>query len=210
MDESFRIDDYKKMMEDEIRMKAYQKAIGACCPGKTVCEIGVGLGPLSLMALKAGAVRVYGIERTRPLLEIATRIIRSNGFDETRFIPLHGMSTDVVLPEKVDLIISETLDNLGVGENTIHFMQDARRRFLEPGGSFLPRTLDCYIALGNPEGYRQELQFWTEKLEHAYGLDYRKMGEALSGTVHVFTVRPEELHSAWRPVSYTHLRAHET
>ena len=51
------IEDYKAMMADAGRMDAYRRAIAAVCPGKVVCEIGVGLAPLSLMALKAGAKR---------------------------------------------------------------------------------------------------------------------------------------------------------
>ena len=71
-----KIFEYQSMMVDETRMLAYRRAIQRVCPGQVVCEIGVGLGPLSLMALQAGAKRVYGIEVAPDALELATRVIR--------------------------------------------------------------------------------------------------------------------------------------
>ena len=62
VEEERRLDDFKAMMDDPIRIAAYQKAIQRLCPGKVVCEIGLGLGPLTLMALNAGAAKVYAVE----------------------------------------------------------------------------------------------------------------------------------------------------
>ena len=118
--------DYKEMMACTVRMDAYRAAIGPQCVGRTVCEIGVGLGPLSLMALKAGARRVYGIELDREALDCAAAILADNGFGPDRFVPVHGISTRVSLPERVDVLLSETLDSMGVGENTALYMRDAR------------------------------------------------------------------------------------
>ncbi len=39
------IEEYQAMMVDRVRMEAYRRAIGAVCPGKVVCEVGVGLAP---------------------------------------------------------------------------------------------------------------------------------------------------------------------
>ena len=96
------INHYQTIMADPVRMRAYQQAIERSCRGKSVCEIGVGLGPLSLMALQAGAKRVYGIEMDAAALEVARRIIARNGFDASRFVPIHGMSHQVELPERGD------------------------------------------------------------------------------------------------------------
>ena len=63
--------DYQLMMRDDIRMGAYGRAIQQVCRGKTVCEVGLGMGPLTLMALRAGASRVYGIEVRPDVLEVA-------------------------------------------------------------------------------------------------------------------------------------------
>ena len=65
------IDQYQQLMADPVRMRAYQRAIRRVCPGKVVCEIGSGLGPLALMALRSGAERVYAIELDESPLRVA-------------------------------------------------------------------------------------------------------------------------------------------
>ena len=148
-----RIKKYQEMMADDVRMRAYQASITAVCPGKTVCEIGVGLGPLSLMALQQGATKVYGIEHSRETLEWATRVIRAHGFGEDRFIPIQGLSTDITLPQRVDVLLSETLDSMGIGESTVAFMKDAKERLLKAEGVFIPSHLTCYVAVGSSNSY---------------------------------------------------------
>lgn len=113
--------DYEIMMSDSVRMRAYHRAINAVCGGKTVCEIGVGLGPLTMMALQAGATRVYGIEADSDALMAAKRVIRDNGFGPDRFVPIEGLSIDVELPERVDVILCELFDSTGFAENIVTF-----------------------------------------------------------------------------------------
>ncbi len=191
------------MMADTVRMAAYAEAISASCPGRVVCEIGVGLGPLSLMALHAGAQRVYGIEVDPQVLGLATDVIRSHGFDDTQFIPVEGLSTDVELPEPVDVILSETLDSLGVGENTASYMTDAGARFLKPEGRFLPERLDCYVALAAPEEYGSRERFWVDL--DGLGLDYTRVQPSVRGVKHTLVVRPDELLSGfarWQSIDF--------
>ncbi len=187
---------YKLMMDDPVRMDAYHRAIEATCPGMTVCEIGVGLGPLSLMALRAGAERVYGVELDAEALETATRVIRASGFGPDRFIPIVGLSTQVVLPEQVDILLSETLDSMGIGENTSRYMSDARERLLKPGGVMLPARLDCYAALSTPEAYQSECRFWTKGMEE-YGLSYTPLMEQVRGVKHTIRITSDDLQSKW-------------
>ena len=188
---------YKLMMDDTVRMDAYHRAIEATCPGKTVCEIGVGLGPLSLMALRAGATRVYGVELDADVLDAATRVIRASGFGPDRFVPIVGLSTQVVLPEQVDVLLSETLDSMGVGENTSRYMADARERLLKSGGVMLPARLDCYAALSTPEAYQSECSFWTKGMDE-YGLSYAPLMEQVRGVKHTIRVTDDDLQSKWQ------------
>jgi len=188
---------YKLMMEDKVRMDAYHRAIRRVCPGQIVCEIGVGLGPLSLMALHAGAKRVYGIELDAEALNAATEVIRANGFGPDRFVPLVGLSTQVALPEPVDVLLSETLDSMGIGENTARYMSDARERLLKPNGIMLPARLDCYAALATPQTYQTERRFWTEDLT-AYGLRYDAVMTQVRSIKHTIAIEEDDLHSAWQ------------
>ncbi len=188
--------DYGRMMQDEPRMRAYEAAISAVCRDKTVCEVGVGLGPLSLMALRSGAKKVYGIEADPEALALATEVIAANGFDASRFVPVRGLSTTVTLPEPVDVVLSETLDAMGLGENTALFLGDARR-FLTPGGVFLPSCLECHVALASPASYRERMAFWGESLPSMYGLSYGPVQRALGAQQHSLPVRADDLLSGW-------------
>ena len=191
------IEDYELMMADEVRMDAYRRSIDAICPGKVVCEIGVGLAPLSLMALRAGATRVYGIELSGETLKVATQIMADNGYGPDRFIPIEGLSTKVSLPEKVDVLLSETLDSMGIGENTAIYMADARRRLMKPDARFLPATLDCYVALATPAIYQEKMAFWTETMPNRYGLRYETAAEQFKNCKHTIAVDSAELASDW-------------
>ncbi len=188
---------YREMLADAVRMAAFDAALRARARGQAVCEIGVGLGPLSLMALKNGARVVYGIEVDADALSIATRLIRAAGFGPDRFIPIEGLSTQLTLPEKVDVIVSETLDSTGVGENTLRYLKDARERFLRPGGVVIPERMTGLVALADPQSWAAEEQWWTRDL--LSGLDFAPVAPLLRGRFHVLDVDTEELCSTWIP-----------
>jgi len=187
-------------------MEAYDRAIKMTCRDKVVCEIGVGLGPLALMALRAGAKRVYGIECRPDVLAMATKIIRENGYGPDRFIPFEGLSEEVILPERADVILSETLDSMGVGENTVAFMRDAKRRFLAPGGIFLPSRLDCYFALCGPSGFDSEVSFWRSDLQRDYGMNYDAIARMSESNMRMIEIEQGvELHKwhKWTTVDFS-------
>jgi type I protein arginine methyltransferase len=186
------------MMADPVRMNAYQRAIRTTCPGKTVCEVGVGLGPLSLMALQSGAERVYGIEVDKDALEMATAVLNAHGFGPDRFIPIRGISTRVEIPEKVDVILSETLDSTGFGENTGTYMEDAKRRFLKPDGIFLPSSVKCYAALSTPRTYMRQLRFWERELADMADVNYGVIRDVLQANSHILDIEEEDCFSGWK------------
>lgn len=134
------------MLEDNVRMKAYRSAIAKVIKkGDVVVDIGCGLGILGMMALKAGARKVYAIEAEPETIYFAKLIAEQNGFGKKiRFI--NGLSSQVRIPEKADIILSEILGNIAFNENIIPAIIDARRRFLKPGGRLLPISVDLTMA----------------------------------------------------------------
>lgn len=192
------LEDYRRMMADPVRMEAYRKAIRALCPGKVVCEIGVGLGPLSLMALQAGATKVYGVEVDKDALDTACAVLRAHGFGPDRFIPVLGLSTRVDLPERVDVLLSETLDSTGFGENTGTYMEDAKERFMKPNGVFLPSKVTCYAALASPRTYLRQLRFWEHGLADMADLNYDAIHNILQAHSHVLDIEEEDCFSGWK------------
>ncbi len=137
---------HELMLNDNIRMKAYEDAIKeAVQPGDIVLDLGAGTGILSQWALEAGASRVYAIEMDAAILHRA--IQRINQADlSSRFIPLNQISYDIELPEKVDVLISEIIGNMADNEDFQPILQDALKRFLKPDGTALPKSVNSYLV----------------------------------------------------------------
>ncbi|GAA2966159.1 methyltransferase domain-containing protein [Actinokineospora diospyrosa] len=134
------------LLGDRLRMSAYAEAIAEVVrPGATVLDLGTGTGILARWALEAGASRVYGLDFAETVLATAAARLAEAGFGD-RFVPVAGLSFDVALPERVDVIISETLGNLVDNEGCGTILADARRRFLADGGVVLPISAQCYLA----------------------------------------------------------------
>jgi len=134
------------MLGDRLRMAAFRTAIReAVRPGHVVLDLGTGTGILALWSLEAGAARAYGLDVSATVLATAAQRLDAAGHGE-RFVRVHGMSYTVELPERVDLIISETLGNLVDNESCVSILADARTRFLKPGGVLLPRRAQSYLA----------------------------------------------------------------
>ncbi|MFE0189670.1 methyltransferase domain-containing protein [Streptomyces sp. NPDC059008] len=134
------------MLGDHVRMAAFRAAVfEAVRPGDTVLDLGTGTGILARWALEAGADRVYGIDLNEKILDTAADRLTAAGFGD-RFHPLAGLSFGLELPERVDLVISEIMGNLADNENFAAILADARRRFLKPGGTMLPRRVESYLV----------------------------------------------------------------
>ncbi len=143
------------MMNDTERNIGYLKAIEKVVkPGMTVFEIGTGSGLLSMMAARAGAKHVYTCERNLPIRNIATEIIRKNGYAD-KITVLNSWSTSVQvgreIPEKVDIILGEIFGPALLDEQAIQYFDDARHRLLKPTGAMLPMRATMYGMLVESE-----------------------------------------------------------
>jgi type I protein arginine methyltransferase len=112
------------MLGDRLRMNAFRTAIDETVrKDAVVVDLGTGTGILAEWALRAGAARVYGIDFNRSMLDIAAA--RLAGFGD-RFVAVPGLSFDLELPERADVIVSETLGNLVDNESCVRILADAR------------------------------------------------------------------------------------
>ncbi len=134
------------LLGDRLRMAAFRAAIReVVTPGAVVVDLGTGTGILAQWALEAGAARVYGIDFNQSILDTAVEQVTAAGHG-TRFHPVHGMSFDIELPERADVIVSETLGNLADNEGCVRILTDARSRFLADGGTLVPRRVETYLV----------------------------------------------------------------
>lgn len=181
-------DDYREMIGDPVRAAAYAEAIQrAVRPGDVVLDLGAGLGILSFLALRAGAARVYAVEKS-DAIELARKVARANGLeDRIRFLPMN--SKDCVLDERVDLLLSETLGSFGVEENTLDFTIDARDRLLAPGGRMLPHRLQLFLAPVESHDEHHKVAFW----EQVQGFDFSPARDDCVSRMSLADVRPDQL-----------------
>jgi protein arginine N-methyltransferase 1 len=181
-------DHYHQMLGDPVRMGAFREAIFATVkPGDIVVDLGAGTGVLGFWALQAGAKKVYVIEKTEAI-DLARELAVANGLEEkVEFIQKNSM--DVELPERANVLISETLGSFAIDENTLQFTCDARDRFLVEGGQMIPQTLELFVApLQDPEIY-EKIDFWR----HIPGLDFSAAFEMFSKKIMIEEVAGDKL-----------------
>jgi len=136
------------MLNDSQRNQFYWDAMGGQVVGKRVVDIGAGSGLLSLMAAKQGASQVLAIEASKDMVALARLNMERNGYSD-KIKVLHNMSNNVTLQddEKADVIVSETLGALMLGEGMLDYLSDARRRLAKPGAAVIPAGGAQYAML---------------------------------------------------------------
>jgi len=138
--------DYGEMIAGHERFDAYNKAIAeAVRPGDSVLEIGCGPGIFALLACQAGARKVYAID-SEEIVHFARELAMVNGLaDRIEFV--RSDSRKAQLPERVDVILSDIRGSLPFYGHAIPSIQDAKERFLIPGGRLIPRRDTLFAAI---------------------------------------------------------------
>jgi SAM-dependent methyltransferase len=137
-------------------MGAYIAALEAAVrPGCAVADIGTGTGILAMIAARLGARIVYAIEVSANV-ELAERIVRANALED-RIRLLHGHSTEIHLPERVEVIVSDIHGATPLHDRHLSSIIDARRRFLAPGGTLIPGVETLWAAPARCDDIRDRL-----------------------------------------------------
>jgi protein arginine N-methyltransferase 1 len=156
----YSLEQFANMFSDPLRMDAYRGAIAKYVqPGNVVVDLGCGPGVFALLACKAGARRVYAID-LNGVVDFGRHLAAANGVaDRVHF--LCGDSRQVELPERADVIVSDVRGALPLHAHSIGTIEDARERFLAPGGRLLPSsdTLVCALV-ENDKAYREICDAW--------------------------------------------------
>lgn len=158
----------RSILADGVRNELFRQALATVIrrDATTVADIGSGTGFLTFLAAQLGAKEVLAIEHNEQLLALAQQLAKAN---KLRRITWFGCnSAEIFELPPVDLVVSETLGNYALEENILEIMRDAKR-FLAPGGTLMPRTIEQFVAPVINPAYQQELASWDGI---GFGLDY--------------------------------------
>lgn len=174
----FPLQTHLQMLADRQRVDLFRQAImETVTSGDVVVDIGTGTGILAFFAVQAGARVVYALE-CGPIIDVARKTARENGLeDHIRFIA--GKSMDADLPERADVIVTETIGCFAFDEGITEVIADARRRFLKSGGRILPRQLNLWAVPVQFGGQHP----WGLPETGFYGFSHQHIQELASNTV---------------------------
>eukprot|EP00747_Dinoflagellata_sp_TGD_P030827 gnl/TRDRNA2_/TRDRNA2_134893_c0_seq2.p1 gnl/TRDRNA2_/TRDRNA2_134893_c0~~gnl/TRDRNA2_/TRDRNA2_134893_c0_seq2.p1 ORF type:complete len:354 (-),score=51.34 gnl/TRDRNA2_/TRDRNA2_134893_c0_seq2:3-1064(-) len=148
------------MRDDERRTPVFVKAIQqrlAKAPEGTTTVLDLGTGPEAIFALaaaRAGAKRVYAVEANSEAAERARQTIhQAKDIAPGTVRVIEGFSTDITLPEKVDLVVAEIVGSIASEEGVYATIRDAQARFVKrpsDPNSYIPCSIQ---TLGAPASY---------------------------------------------------------
>ena len=161
--------DYGDMIADRERFDAYREAIyKAVRPGDAVLEIGCGPGVFALLACRAGARKVYAVD-SEEIVHHARALAATNGLtDRVEFF--HADSRKLQLTDQVNVILSDLRGSLPFFDHSVTSVEDARRRFLVPGGIMIPRRDTLKAAIIDASEYYSRLTTGWQEVKHGIDL----------------------------------------
>lgn len=184
---------HQVMLGDRTRLSAYDRALQRTVrPGDVVVDVGAGLLPLSLLALRHGARRVYALEGEPETAALACEIVERNGLKE-RVSVIHGDARLARLSEQGDVLVSEMIGNLGPEEEMAAIVAAVARNSLRPGARLVPERLVTRV-----QAVELPAEGWGVWQQTVAGYSLSAVREYASGSaqLHFFDRRPRLLSDA--------------
>jgi protein arginine N-methyltransferase 1 len=191
------------MIADRIRVEAFSQALRQTVrPGSVVVDIGTGPGVMAVLACQLGASRVFALEPSA-VIQVAREIAAANQCsDKIEFF--ENISTQVTLPVRADVIISDMRGVLPLLEKHIPSIADARRRFLAPEGQLIARKDRIWAAVVEaPDAFGKFVNPWRRD---ALGLDFTPALRRILNGYRKVRLKPDQLLTApklWTTLDYT-------
>jgi len=191
------------MLNDRERTSRFLSAIQeVVSPGDVVLDIGTGTGILAVAAVHAGASRVFAVEASG-ISGFARATFKANGVDD-RITLIEGWSTQIDLPFRADVLVSEILDEDGLGERVLEATLDARNRLLKANAGLVPRRLRvCALMVNIPDEYLNRTSFTRRGAEDWlswYGIHFEPLVDIAERNPAPIKVRPT-IASGWKILS---------
>ena len=151
------------MLNDRDRNDAFRKILLKTVSSQDiVLDIGAGTGLLSLFASHQRAKKVIACEASKEMFDVAKDIIQANGAN----IDLKNcLSTQLVLEERADVLVTETFDAGLLGEHVLAILDHAWDKLLHDKSRVIPGKARIYTCLANVETISPNNNFGSLNLE---------------------------------------------
>jgi hypothetical protein len=191
------------MLNDRARTARFLAGIHEVVrPGDVVVDIGTGTGVLAVAAAHAGARHVYAVEASS-IGKSARAVFAANGLAD-RIILVPGWSTQLSLPERADVLVTETIGNEPLGERLLELTADALKRLLKPEARLVPGKVKIFgLPVTIPRAELLKHTFTAEALQnwHSwYGIDFSPLIGVARNSPHLFYIKPHAT-GTWETLS---------
>ena len=181
------------MLSDTVRTLAFERALQAVIqPHHRVLDFGCGTGILSFFAHRAGAARIFAVDRS-PVVQAARAVARDNGFDRIEF----SYQEDVTLPSAVDVIVSEWMGHFVFNESMLEPLLEVRDRYLRPGGTMIPRSLSFFAGIITDPGFSTRYEYFGNR---PYGIDFSALSACSFARTETRNLKPEQVSPTMIPL----------
>lgn len=201
-DDSYYFDGYSNiaihetMLRDEPRTSAYADALVAnssYMKGKVVLDVGCGTGILCMLAVRAGARKVIGVDSSS-IVDRAQKIIERNGMSD-KITLVRGRLEEVKLPletDEVDVIVSEWMGYGLYFENMLSSVIYARDTYLSNDGILMPSDANVFIEAMTTVEESDRVAWWG----NVYGFDMTDLADLICSDAQVQLVENEDIISS--------------
>lgn len=184
---------HETMLRDAARTNAYADALlknSEFVKGKVVLDVGCGTGILCLLAAKAGAKKVIGVDMSS-IIERSKKVVKKNGYEDVITL-VRGKLEDVTLPVEngeVDIIVSEWMGYGLYFENMLPAVMYAKEKYLRKGdkegesrGVVMPSDAILFIEAITADTHNDDRVSWWGDV---YGFDMTEMTELFTAEAQV-------------------------
>lgn len=184
---------HETMLRDSSRTNAYAKALlsnSDYVKGKVVLDVGCGTGILSMLAAKAGAKKVVGIDLSS-IIERSKEVVKRNGYEHIVTL-VRGRLETTELPlalGEVDIIVSEWMGYGLYFENMLSSVIYARDKYLKNNGILMPSKAEIYFEAMSASGEDDRVGWWRD----VYGFDMVDLQDLQTIDAAVQTVDPNHI-----------------
>lgn len=136
---------HANMLSDKNRLQAFKSAIQqSLTSNSVVVDIGTGTGILAAFAAEMTKKPVYAIEYHKFGANLASKLFKANALDNV--LLLNQSSYDTTLPITPDILVTETIGQIGPEENIIEICFDFLKRYPSIH-TIIPSKLSLYAEI---------------------------------------------------------------